>query len=257
MVNQLNESRIALVTGAGGGIGRRIVHRLAAQGVTVVGVDRSPEAVTTLKSIPGRVVPIQADITESAEAERIVAEIERDLGALDYLVNAVGVLRVGEVVSLSEADWEEMFAVNATGVFLMIKAVVRRMIPRRSGAIVTVSSNAARTPRASMSAYSASKSAATMLAKCAALEVAKYGIRCNVVSPGSTRTDMLRVSWEDEDRSAATIAGVPEKFRLGIPLGRIADPDDIVDAVEFLLSDRARHITMQELTVDGGATLGV
>ncbi|WP_278260497.1 2,3-dihydro-2,3-dihydroxybenzoate dehydrogenase [Nocardia sp. AG03] len=257
MVNQWNESRIALVTGAGGGIGRRIVHRLAAEGVTVVGVDRSPEAVTTLKAMAGRVVPIQADLTEPGAAERVVAEIERDLGALDYLVNAVGVLRVGEVVALSEADWEEMFAVNATAVFRMIKAVVARMIPRRGGAIVTVSSNAARTPRASMAAYSASKSAATMLAKCAALEVAKYGIRCNVVSPGSTHTDMLRVSWEDEDRSAATIAGVPEKFRLGIPLGRIADPDDIVDAVEFLLSDRARHITMQELTVDGGATLGV
>ncbi|MFJ4651884.1 2,3-dihydro-2,3-dihydroxybenzoate dehydrogenase [Nocardia sp. NPDC088792] len=250
-------SRIALVTGAAGGIGQRIVHRLAGQGTTVVAVDLAADTSKDLRSIPGRVAIVQGDITDPADIERIVADTELDIGPIDYLVNAVGILRVGEVVQLAQADWDEMFAVNTTGVFRMIREVVPRMIARRRGAIVTVSSNAARTPRASMSAYSASKAAATMLAKCAALEVAKYGIRCNVVSPGSTRTEMLRTSWENEDRAEATIAGVPEQFRLGIPLGRIADPDDIVDAVEFLLSDRARHITMQELTVDGGATLGI
>ncbi len=249
-------SDIALVTGAAGGIGRRIVHRLAAQGMTVVAVDRMTDASKELRSIPGHVVFVQGDVTDSADVERVVGEVERDLGPIDYLVNAAGILRVGDVVGARDADWEEMFAVNASGVFRMIRAVVAHMIPRRRGAIVTVSSNAARTPRAAMSAYAASKAAATMVAKCAALEAAQYGIRCNVVLPGSTRTEMLQTSWEGEDRTAATIAGVPEKFRLGIPLGRIADPDDIVDAVEFLLSDRAKHITMQELVVDGGATLG-
>ncbi|MFI5781888.1 2,3-dihydro-2,3-dihydroxybenzoate dehydrogenase [Nocardia sp. NPDC051570] len=250
-------SPVALVTGAAGGIGRRVVDRLAAQGMTVVAVDRSADASKELRSVPGRVTIVQGDVAVAADVERIVADTERDIGPIDYLVNAVGILRVGDVVDLPDADWEEMFAVNTGGVFRMIRAVVSRMVVRQRGAIVTVSSNAARTPRASMSAYSASKAAATMLAKCAALEVAKYGIRCNIVSPGSTRTEMLRVSWENQDRADATIAGVPDKFRLGIPLGRIAEPDDIVDAVEFLLSDRARHITMQELTVDGGATLGI
>ncbi|MBB5912158.1 2,3-dihydro-2,3-dihydroxybenzoate dehydrogenase [Nocardia transvalensis] len=248
--------RVALVTGAAGGIGRRLVYRLASQGTAVVAVDRAADASKELRAMPGQVSIVQGDVADPWDVERFVSEAERDVGPIDYLVNAVGVLRVGATVDLTETEFEETFAVNTTGVFLVTRAVVARMIPRRRGAIVTVSSNAAHTPRASMSAYSASKAAATMLAKCAALEVAKYGIRCNVVSPGSTNTDMLRVSWADEDRSDATIAGVPEQFRLGIPLGRIADPDDIVDAVEFLLSDRARHITMQELTVDGGATLG-
>lgn len=248
--------RIALVTGAAGGIGHRIVYRLAAQGMVVVAVDRAADASKELRAMPGQVTIVQGDVTDPLDVERIVGDVERDIGPLDYLVNAAGIMRFGEIVELSEDDWAETFSVNTTGVFRVTKAVLTRMISRRRGAVVTVSSNAARTPRASMSAYSASKAAATMLAKCAALEVAKYGIRCNVVSPGSTRTEMLKATWEDEDRTEATIAGVPEKFRLGIPLGRIADPDDIVDAVEFLLSDRARHITMQELTVDGGATLG-
>lgn len=249
-------ARTALVTGAAGGIGRRLVYRLAARGVAVVAVDRAADASKELRAMPGRVSIVQGDVTDQRDVERIVADAERDIGPLDYLVNAVGVLRVGGIAELSETDWEKTFSVNTTGVFLMTRAVMARMVTRRRGAIVTVSSNAARTPRASMSAYSASKAAATMLSKCAALEVAKYGIRCNIVSPGSTDTDMLRVSWEDEDRSDATIAGMPEQFKLGIPLGRIAQPDDVVDAVEFLLSDKARHITMQELTVDGGATLG-
>ncbi|KAA0020128.1 2,3-dihydro-2,3-dihydroxybenzoate dehydrogenase [Antrihabitans cavernicola] len=249
--------RIALVTGAAGGIGRRIVHRLAAEGMTVVAVDRAADALEGLHSIPGHILTKQGDVTDAGQVEAIVSDVERDIGPLDYLVNAVGILRVGELVELSDKDWDDMFAVNTNSVFLVTRTVAARMIPRRRGAIVTVSSNAAHTPRASMSAYSASKAAATMLARCAALEFAKYGIRCNVVSPGSTDTEMLQVSWEYEDRSAATIAGVPEQFRLGIPLGRIADADDIVDAVEFLLSDKAKHITMQQLTVDGGATLGV
>jgi 2,3-dihydro-2,3-dihydroxybenzoate dehydrogenase len=131
------------------------------------------------------------------------------------------------------------------------------MVPRRSGAVVTVTSNAAGTARADMAAYAASKAAAAMFTKCLGLEVAGFGIRCNVVAPGSTDTPMLTSMWRDPSGRTRTVRGDPGTFRVGIPLGRVASPDDVAEAVAFLLSDRARHITMHDLTVDGGATLGV
>jgi 2,3-dihydro-2,3-dihydroxybenzoate dehydrogenase len=125
-------------------------------------------------------------------------------------------------------------------------------VPRGAGAIITVSSNAGGVPRTNMAAYAASKAAATMFTRCLGLELARSGIRCNVVSPGSTGTAMQQVLGAAPE---AVIAGDPGSYRVGIPLGRIADPADIADAVVFLASDQARHITMQDLYVDGGATL--
>jgi 2,3-dihydro-2,3-dihydroxybenzoate dehydrogenase len=130
------------------------------------------------------------------------------------------------------------------------------MIRGSSGAIVTVASNAATTPRARMSAYAASKAASTMFTKCLGLEVAKHGIRCNVVAPGSTDTPMLHSMWGDEAGPQATIGGDPDTYRLGIPLRKLARPADIAEATVFLLSDQAAHITLHSLTVDGGASLG-
>ncbi|MNP57786.1 2,3-dihydro-2,3-dihydroxybenzoate dehydrogenase [compost metagenome] len=107
-----------------------------------------------------------------------------------------------------------------------------------------------------MAAYAASKAAVTALTKCVGLECAQYGIRCNIVSPGSTDTPMLRALWEHGGSLEETVAGSPEAYRLGIPLGRTARAEDVAEAVLFLASDRARHITMHNLCVDGGATLG-
>ena len=149
------------------------------------------------------------------------------------------------------------FAVNTTGVFLVSRAVVNRMVSRRRGAVVTVASNAAGTARVGMAAYGASKAAAMAFTKSLGLEVARYGIRCNVVAPGSTDTPMLRSMWHDESGPKATLDGSLDAYRVGIPLQKLAQPEDVADAVVFLLSDRAGHITLQHLTVDGGATLGV
>ena len=132
------------------------------------------------------------------------------------------------------------------------------MASRGEGAIVTVASNAAAVPRWHLAAYSASKAAAAAFTKGLGLEVSQHGIRCNVVAPGSTDTAMLRDLYEgDAERArAASIGGAQESFRVGIPLGRLSSPDDVAEAVLFLLSDRASHITLQTLTVDGGASLG-
>lgn len=255
------ENKVALVTGAAGGIGEAVVRALAARGVAVALVDRNAdrleEIAKDLRSEGGRAEAFAADVTDSAEVEAVIEGVERQLGPIDYLVNGAGVLRLGQARELTDQDWATTFAVNTTGVFFVSRAVVNRMVERgQRGAVVTVASNAAGTARVDMSAYSASKAAATMFTKCLGLEVSKFGIRCNVVAPGSTDTPMLSSLWEDSSAAQASIDGVASAYRVGIPLGRIAQPSHIADAVLFLLSDQAAHITMHDLTVDGGAALG-
>ncbi|WP_367046533.1 2,3-dihydro-2,3-dihydroxybenzoate dehydrogenase [Streptomyces sp. Je 1-332] len=252
--------RVALVTGAGRGIGQAVARALAERGARVVAADRSPdvkEQDATERSSGGRVSGIVLDVTDAAAVDNAVDEVERTVGPLDILVNVAGILRPARVVELTDTDWAETFAVNTNGVFHTSRAAARRMTARGKGSIVTVGSNAAGVPRTQMAAYAASKAAATMFTKCLGLEVARDGVRCNVVSPGSTHTDMQRQLWtgDHEQAAARVIDGDPDSYRVGIPLGRIADPSDIADAVAFLVSDRARHITLHDLYVDGGATL--
>ncbi|MEV6342402.1 2,3-dihydro-2,3-dihydroxybenzoate dehydrogenase [Actinoplanes sp. NPDC051851] len=238
------QGKTAIVTGAGRGIGEAVALALVAEGVRVVAVDlKEPEHPL--------VEAYAADVTDPARVQAVVDAVD---GPIDLLVNVAGVLHLGDVVDLSDEDWAHTFAVNTTGVFHFSRAVARRMIPRRRGAIVTVSSNAGGVPRSGMAAYAASKAATTMFTKCLGLELAPHGIRCNIVAPGSTDTPMQRELWDGDD-SSAVLAGNPAAFRVGIPLGRIATPDDVANAVLFLASDRARHITMHDLYVDGGATL--
>ncbi|GHH02488.1 2,3-dihydro-2,3-dihydroxybenzoate dehydrogenase [Amycolatopsis oliviviridis] len=243
------EGRVALVTGGARGIGAAVVDGLAEAGAIVAAVD--------LAEIPSRdgVTSFIADVGDPAAVARVVDEVERELGPIGIGVSVAGVLKPGSVCETSDEDWAATFAVNSTGVFTVLREISRRMLPRRSGVLVTVGSNAAGVPRTGMAAYAASKAAATMLTRCLGLELAGSGIRCNIVSPGSTDTDMQRLLWTDENGADRVIAGNQEQYRVGIPLGRMAEPADIADAVLFLASERARHITMQNLYVDGGATL--
>ncbi|MFF4411985.1 2,3-dihydro-2,3-dihydroxybenzoate dehydrogenase [Streptosporangium sp. NPDC001559] len=238
---------VALVTGAARGIGAAVTTALARAGAVVAGVDLLPEP---WEDRDEKVTRLVADVTDPARMETVVDEVEDLLGPIGVLVNVAGILRTGAVTDFGEDDWNRVFAVNASGVFHVSRAVARRMVPRRSGTIITVASNAGGVPRMGMAAYAASKAASAMFTRCLGLELAEHGIRCNVVSPGSTET----VMQAGLDRRSV-LEGDPATFRVGIPLGRVADPADIADAVTFLASDRARHITMQDLYVDGGATL--
>ncbi|GAA2267794.1 2,3-dihydro-2,3-dihydroxybenzoate dehydrogenase [Streptomyces amakusaensis] len=256
------DNRIALVTGAAGGIGEAIVRTLAERGAHVAAVDRDADAlhdiVGKLTADGLRAEAFPCDVTSVGEVEALADTVERRLGPIDYLVNAAGVLRLGEATALTDEDWSLTFAVNTTGVFHVSRAVVGRMVTRGAGgAVVTVASNAADTPRTGMAAYAASKAATTMYTKCLGLEVAKHGIRCNLVAPGSTATPMLTSMWTDESGERGSIEGIPSDYRVGIPLGKLATPSDVADSVAFLLSDQASHITLHALTVDGGAALGV
>ncbi|MCE0766778.1 SDR family oxidoreductase [Pseudonocardia kujensis] len=257
----------AFVTGAAQGIGAAVAAAFARAGTPVALLDRDEGVEATaeeLRADGGTALALVADVADPAAVEAAVDRAEAEVGPIAALANVAGVLRTGGVLDLPDTALAESLAVNTTGVWNTGRAVGRRLYARRAGAIVTVASNAAATPRAGMAAYSASKAAAAALTRALGLELAPY-VRCNVVCPGSTDTPMLRGMWADPvdrtdpDDTAAkdrVIAGTPAEYRLGIPLQRIADPDDVADVVLFLASDASRHVTMQSLTVDGGATLG-
>jgi 2,3-dihydro-2,3-dihydroxybenzoate dehydrogenase len=249
----------AMVTGGAQGIGAAVVRALAGGGAQVAAVDVNEVAVCRLAhrltACGRRVVGHAGDVRHTSAVEELVAAVERDLGPIAILVNVAGVLRTGPVTEMTDDDWRTVFEVNAGGVFRVSRAVARRMVPRRSGCIITVGSNAAGVPRMHMAGYAAAKAAAMHFTRCLGLELAGYGIRCNVVAPGSTDTDMLRSMWTSPADADRVLAGSLDLHRTGIPLGRLGRPEDIADAVLFLASDRARHITMHDLYVDGGAAL--
>lgn len=253
------EGAVAFVTGAAGGIGAAVARHLAGLGARVAAADRDAAALRVAvgqEPTDHELNQYELDVRDGAAVADVLRRVETELGPVRVVVNVAGVLPLGRVVELTDQQWATAFEVNTHGVFNVCRAAARLMIPRRAGCIVTVSSNAAYVPRVGMAAYAASKAAATALTRCLGLELAEYGIRCNVVSPGSTDTPMLHSMWSDPSGRAATIAGSPADFRLGIPLGKLATPEDIAAAVAFLASDRAGHITLHDLCVDGGAALG-
>ncbi|MEV4511728.1 2,3-dihydro-2,3-dihydroxybenzoate dehydrogenase [Dactylosporangium sp. NPDC049525] len=255
------DGKVAIVTGSAQGIGLAVARSLAEHGalVAVLDVDAAgaDRVAAELVGLGHQAAAYQLDVRDSTAVNTVVKRVEHELGPVGVLVNVAGVLRTGPIVECSDQDWADIFAVNATGVFHLSRAVARAMVQRRSGSIVTIASNAGGVPRMHMAAYAASKAAATHFTKCLGLELSGHDIRCNIVSPGSTDTAMLRSMLSDAGSDAAgVIAGAPALFKVGIPLRRLAEPADVADAVIFLASDRARHITMQEIFVDGGAVLG-
>lgn len=251
--------KVAVVSGAAGGIGAVVVSSLAAEGAAVAAIDvdekRIADTIEEVRRRGSNAFAHCVDVTDSVAVGDTVGRITRELGPVDILVNVAGVLRIGPVADLSDEDWAISFAVNSSGVFNLSRAVIHGMAERRSGCIVTVASNAASVPRMHMAAYAASKAASVMFTKCLGLELARFNVRCNVVCPGSTDTSMLHALWKDASGREETLGGSLEKYRVGIPLGRIGLAEDVANAVIFLASDKARQITMQDLYVDGGAAL--
>lgn len=254
-------SRIAFVTGAAGGIGSAVSAALLAEGHRVVATDIDAHALSSMRDrlaegeSPGELRCETMDVSDEGAVEETVATVEDEWGPIEWGVLMAGVIELDSVTGTSVEAWRRMFDVNSLGVFLVSRALGGRMADRGRGSLVAVGSNAGLIPRVRMGAYGASKSAASMVMRTLGLELARSGVRCNVVCAGSTRTPMQMRFQDDVGGDGPVVDGAPDTFRTGIPLGRIAEPEDVADAVLYLLSDRARHITMTEFMVDGGASL--
>ncbi|GAB08922.1 2,3-dihydro-2,3-dihydroxybenzoate dehydrogenase [Gordonia araii NBRC 100433] len=256
MAEQTLSGKRALITGAAGGIGSAVARAFVAAGARVLLSDIDP-AVTDLArdlDASGSVV----DLTDRAAVADLVATAP-DLvgGPLTTVVHTAAVLAQGPIGEIVDDEWDRLVAVNLTATMALLRAAAD--VVATDGSITVVSSNSGATPRLGLGAYGATKAGVTSLVRSAGLELAARRVRCNVISPGSTDTAMLRGMWPDsapaDESAAAVIAGSPEQFRLGIPLGRLAQPQDIAASAVFLASDAARHITLHDLRVDGGATL--
>ena len=244
------ENQVAVVTGAGRGIGHAIAVRLASEGARVASVSRTEtNAQKTAEEINGvRAEAAKAyavDVADHAAVQKIGSQILEDFGRVDILVNNAGVTRDGLSMRMSVQDWDTVLNTNLKGAFNLVQALMRPMIKQRSGRIINISSVSGLIGNAGQANYSASKAGLIGLTKSLARELASRGITVNAIAPGLIETDMTRV-LSDEIRQA-----ILQK----IPLGKLGQPDDIAAAVAYLASAEAKYITGQVLAVDGGMVM--
>jgi 2-hydroxycyclohexanecarboxyl-CoA dehydrogenase len=245
---------VALVTGAGRGIGRAIAFRLARDGVAVAVTDvdgASAEAVARdLVAVGAKALARPADVTDLAALRNVVAAAESSLGPLDVLVNNAGWERLHFFTESDPALWDRLIAVNLKGVLNATRAALDVMAPRNAGRIVSIASDAGRVGSSGESVYSACKAGVIGFSKALAREVARHRITVNVVCPGPTDTQLLADVMEGE-RGAKVLEGM----KRGIPLRRLATPEDVAGAVAYFASDEAAYVTGQVLSVSGGLTM--
>lgn len=243
-------NQVAIVTGAGRGIGQAIALRLASEGARVAVVSRTEaNAVSTADAInakhAGLAVAYAVDVANLAAVKALTERILADFSRVDILVNNAGVTRDNLSMRLSEDDWDTVVDTNLKGAFNFIQSVERTMLKQRSGRIINISSVAGLSGNAGQANYSASKAGLLGLTKSIARELASRSITCNAVAPGFITTDMTGV--------------LPEAVKTGvigsIPLGRFGLPEEIANAVAFLASSEGSYITGQCLTVDGGMVM--
>jgi NAD(P)-dependent dehydrogenase (short-subunit alcohol dehydrogenase family) len=246
------DGRVAVITGAGRGIGKTIARVLASRGMLVGINDVNPtaaeECAIELQGQGYRALALPADVSVKASVTAMIEQAEAQLGPLWLLVNNAGVFNSGPTAELSEEAWDSAFAVDAKGVFLCSQAAIRRMIPRRQGRIVNIASIAGMIVRTGQIAYCAAKAAVIHFTRCLAVEMATYGITVNCLCPGMTWTAML-------SRSAAERGLDLDAMVELIPAGRMAREEDHAYLVAYFASEEAAHVTGQVVAVDGGQSL--
>jgi 3-oxoacyl-[acyl-carrier protein] reductase len=244
------ENQVAVVTGAGRGIGHAIALRLAKEGARVACVSRTEanakrtsDEINAARADAAKAYAV--DVADQEAVQNAAAQIFEDFGRVDILVNNAGVTRDALSMRMSLEDWDTVLNTNLRGAFIFTQAVMRPMIKRRSGRIINISSIAGLIGNAGQANYAASKAGLIGLTKTLARELASRGITVNAVAPGLIETDMTTVLSDE----------VRQGILKNVPLGKLGEPDDIAGAVAYLASTEAKYITGQVLTVDGGMVM--
>ena len=243
------DGRVALITGAGSGIGRATAILLANEGARVTVADRVPaggrKTVRMINEAGGEAIFIKANVSKSAEVQRMIETTLGTYGRLDILCNNAGILGTyAPAVHTTEKDWDSIIDTNLKGVFLGSKYAIPVMVKQGGGVIINTGSTSGILGVAGMPAYSASKAGVVQLTKVIALECAHLNIRVNCICPGGIRTPMVKYIPE-------------ETFRKGQPVGRTGRPEEVAQAVLYLASDDASFATGAVLVIDGGVTAGI
>jgi len=253
--------KVALVTGGSSGLGRAIVHRLAAEGASVVVAGRDQERAEAVAveaagiaaragSSAAAFATVLGDVAVVADCERLFAEALARLGRLDILVNSAGIWIEKPITAMSEADYDLLMDVNLKGTYFMCRAAIRHMAPRRSGVIVNIASDSGTHGEPGAAAYAASKAGVIMLTRTLAIDHGPDGVRVCSVSPAIFDTPMLTRAIAEADDPEAYASWQAD----GYPLGRIGQPGELAAVVAFLASDEASFVTGRTWMVDGGFT---
>jgi NAD(P)-dependent dehydrogenase (short-subunit alcohol dehydrogenase family) len=244
------EGKMAIITGAASGIGLACARRFAAEGASVIGIDRQAcdDWDAAMQAAPASRLH-QADVTDPDALAEVARQTIFELGGIDILVTAAGIGEGGPVNMLEEASWDRVIDVNLKGTFLAIRAVIDNMIERRTGSIITIASVEGINGTEGGSAYNASKGGVVLLTKNVAIDYGRLGIRCNTICPGFIDTPLLNSVMDNMPEFRADV----EKQ---VKLGRFGAADEIAGAACFLASDDASYVTGHSLVVDGGYTAG-
>lgn len=248
---KLFDNKIIIVTGAAGGMGKAIVQELLNEDATVIALDLSTKNLDDIQH--ERLLTYETNVLAEENIQKIVSEVYENYGKIDGLVNALGIAQAAtpvEEVTLEE--WDRLLNVNVKSLFITSRAVVPFMKQQKKGSIITIASISAVRPRPGLQTYIASKGAAESFTRGLAIELAEHGIRVNTIHPGPADTTMLGKFTSNGGDIEQT---KEEIFRKSVPLGRLIVPQDIANAVSFLLSDKAEIITGSTLHVDGGRGL--
>jgi NAD(P)-dependent dehydrogenase (short-subunit alcohol dehydrogenase family) len=243
--------KVALVAGAGGGIGGAAAEGLGAEGAAVVcaDIDAAAAAATAerIRAGGGRSTALGLDIRRRDQVDAAVAAAVREYGGLDVSLDSVGVIALGNLLDVDPADWERVIAINLTGMFHLGQAAARQMVAQgRGGSIINVTSQLAEVAQPDRTAYVASKGGGRSLTQGMAIDLAAHAIRVNAIAPGPTLTNLTRQRMADP--------AARRQMEALIPLARLGAPSDLVGAILFLASDESRWTTGSTITVDGGYT---